>query len=81
MAVTEVWHQENPIAHGKYLTCGLIQILINFSDIVPAVYSMNPNIKLTDHSGIMFAEKNDDEALCSRVLDQVSFLTIFPAFP
>lgn len=37
---------------------------------------MNPNINLTDDSGIMFGEKRDDEPASSRDLVTVSVFTI-----
>lgn len=63
---------------ARNLRCGMriIQFyLFNFMSrfYLPIVNSMNPNIKLTDDSGIMFGEKRDSEPNSPRDLDIVSY--------
>lgn len=41
---------------------------------------MNPNIKITGDSGIMFAEKNDGEHPTSRQLEKVNVFGKLPSF-
>lgn len=60
-------------------SCSMKILYWPVGNIVPAVCSMNPNIKITGDSGIMFAEKNDGEHPTSRQLEKVNVFGKLPS--
>ena len=61
-------------------SCSMKILYWPVGNIVPAVCSMNPNIKITGDSGITFAEKNDGEHPISRQLEKVNVFGKLPSF-